>query len=193
MLELVIPDQENVWNSQTKEFTNYKGATIRLEHSLISISKWEAKYHRAFLKPDTEMTMEELLDYIKCMTMTQNVPDEVYEHLTEENFEAIKSYISDPMTATSFSEDAPNITGVNKGRSRQIITSEIIYYWMIAQNIPLECEKWHLSRLMTLIRVCSIKNAEANGQTGRKRSMREIAEANQALNAERRKKLNTKG
>ena len=193
MLELTIPDQDEVWDSHTKTFRSYKGAKLRLEHSLISISKWEAEYHKPFLE-EVEMTMDELIFYIKCMTITQNVPDEVYTHLTEENFMAIKEYISNPMTATWFNDKTP---GTENGKGmfgkKQIVTSELIYYWMIAQNIPLRCETWHLNRLMTLIRVCSIKNAEANGQGPKKMSQREIMQSNAALNAARRKKLNTKG
>jgi len=192
MLELIIPDQTEVWDPHTKTFQNYKGAKLRLEHSLISISKWESKYHKPFLE-EVEMGMDELIYYIKCMTITQNVPEEVYGHLTEENFTEIKNYISDPMSATWFNDRAPGME-MNKGpNKKQIVTSELIYYWMIAQNIPLRCETWHLNRLMTLIRVCSIKNAEANGQGPKKMSQREIMQSNAALNAARRKKLNTKG
>ena len=192
MLELTIPDQDEVWDSHTKTFRSYKGAKLRLEHSLISISKWESKYHRPFLE-EVEMGIDELIYYIKCMTITQNVPDEVYSHLTEDNFNEIKDYIADPMSATGFNDRVP---GVNNGKGfgkKQIVTSELIYYWMIAQNIPLRCETWHLNRLMTLIKVCSIKNAEANGQGPKKMSQREIMQSNAALNAARRKKLNTKG
>lgn len=193
MLELTIPDQDEMWDSKTKTFISYKGATIKLEHSLISISKWESKYHKPFLE-NVEMNMEELIYYIKCMTITQNVRDEVYNYLTEENFNEIKDYISDPMTATWFNEKQGPQNSKMPFSGKQIVTSELIYYWMIAQNIPLECEKWHLNRLMTLIKVCSIKNAEANGHnTGKKMSQRELASYNNQLNAARRKKLNTKG
>jgi hypothetical protein len=189
MLELTIPAQDQVWDSEKQEFSSHRGATIRLEHSLISISKWESKYHKPFLE-EVEMTMDELNYYIKCMTLTQSVPDEIYNYLTEENYMAIKDYIADPMTATSFYDNTPGKKG--PGPRKQIVTSELIYYWMIAQNIPLECEKWHLNRLMTLIKICSIKNAEANGKSP-KMSRREILQSNAELNRKRREAMHTKG
>ena len=129
-----------------------------------------------------EKTEEEMLDYIKCMTLTKNVDSDVYNHLTIDNVKDVKDYINDPMTATTFSRD-------EKGQSNsETITSELIYYWMIASNIPFECQKWHLNRLITLIRVCSIKNAPP-----KKRSKRDIMSRNAALNAARRKQMNTKG
>lgn len=126
-------------------------------------------------------TAAETIDYIKCMTITQNVNPKVYNSLTAENIEQINNYIDEPMTATTFSE-------TNNTRSREIITSELIYYWMFSLNIPMECQKWHLNRLLTLIRVCNIKNAPP-----KKMSRRDIMSRNAALNAARRKKLNSKG
>lgn len=126
--------------------------------------------------------MEETRDYARCMTLTQNVDPKVYSRLTNADIEAINAYISDPMTATHIYKDK---TGQ---QSRETITSELIYYWMIALNIPFECQKWHLNRLLTLIEVCSIKN-----QPPKKRSRKELMKRNSALNAERRKRLGTKG
>ena len=128
-----------------------------------------------------EKTYEETIDYIKCMTLTRDVDPLVYYGLTNDNIEQINKYIAAPMTATSFSDK-------NGKGGREIITSELIYYWMISQNIPFECQKWHLNRLLTLIRVCNIKNAPP-----KKHSRREIASRNAALNAARRKQLNSKG
>lgn len=191
MLELIIPRQEGAWNSRTKEFgDSFKGATIKLEHSLLSISKWESIHHKPFLECK-DMTMDELVDYIKCMTITQSVPEEVYKNLTKENYEQVKDYIIDPSTATWFNEQTPE--GVAKNSKKQIVTSELIYYWMIAQNIPFECEKWHLNRLMTLIKVCSLKNAEAQEGGPKKMSRKDLLNSNRALNEARRKKLRTKG
>ena len=194
MLELTIPPRnEDEWDSHLKEFVKlqFKGATLRLEHSLIAISKWEAKYHKPYLE-NSDMTAEELAYYVRCMTITQSVPDEVYDNLTPENYNEIVEYIKDPMTATWFSKGAkPDGAGPQK---KQVVTSELIYYWMIAQNIPVEFEKWHLNRLMTLIEVCSIKNAEANGQTTKKKlSQRDLAVNNTKLNEMRRKAMHTKG
>lgn len=178
MLTITIPEQE-LFNELTNEFVRTKAHTIQLEHSLVSLSKWESKWNKPFLSKD-EKTIEQTLDYIQCMTITQNIDPMVYRFLTDENIRDINDYIDAPMTATTFSDKGST--------SREIITSEIIYYWMISLNIPMECQKWHLNRLLTLIRVCNVKNAPA-----KKMSRKEIMNRNAALNAARRKKLNSKG
>lgn len=180
MLQITIPAVEQ-WDERKQEFVTTKEQTLQLEHSLVSLSKWESKWCKAFLTKQ-EKTLEETLDYIKCMTITQNVDPEVYNYLTNKNIDEINKYIEAPMTATYFSDDKTVKT------SREQITAELIYYWMIALNIPFECQKWHLNRLLTLIRVCNIKN-----QPPKKRSKKEIMSRNAALNAARRKQLNTKG
>lgn len=136
---------------------------------------------KPFLDNKKHKTTTETLDYIRCMTITQNVNPEVYNYLTVENIKAINDYIDSPMTATTFSQEHNSV-------NREVVTSELIYYWMIALNIPMDCEKWHLNRLLTLIRVCNIKNTPP-----KKMSRREIMSRNAALNAARRKQLNTKG
>ena len=180
MLQITIPAVE-LWDERKQEFVITKEQTLQLEHSLVSISKWESKWCKPFLTKQ-EKTFEETLDYIKCMTLTQNVDPEVYNYLTNENIKEINEYIGAPMTATYFSDEKTNKT------SREQVTAELIYYWMIALNIPFECQKWHLNRLLTLIKVCNIKN-----QPPKKRSKKEIMSRNAALNAARRKRLNTKG
>lgn len=182
MLQITIPAAE-MWDERKQEFVYTKEQTLQLEHSLVSLSKWESKWGKPFLaKQKKEKTLEEILDYVRCMTLTQHVDPEVYRYLTNANIDAINKYIEAPMTATYFLEDKLRKT------SREQITSELIYYWMIALNIPFECQKWHLNRLFTLIRVCSIKN-----QPPKKRSRKEIMSRNTALNAARRKRLNTRG
>lgn len=182
MLQITIPATE-LWDDRNQVFINTKEQTLQLEHSLVSISKWESKWCKSFLSK-TEKTYDETIDYIKCMTITQNVSPEVYDRLTKENIEQINEYIQAPMTATHFLDEEKS------GRSNgEQVTSELIYYWMIALNIPIdECQKWHINRLLTLIRVCNIKN-----QPAKKMSRREIMSRNAALNAARRKQLNTKG
>ena len=180
MLRITIPEFE-LWDESRLEFIPVKEQTLQLEHSLVSLSKWESKWGKPFLTKQ-EKTFEETVDYIKCMTLTQNVRSEVYSGLTNANMNEINRYIELPMTATRFFEEK------NGRPSREQITAEIIYYWMIAFNIPFECQKWHLNRLLTLIRVCSIKN-----QPPKKHSRREIMKRNAALNAARRKQLNSKG
>lgn len=180
MLRITIPAVEQ-WDEEKQEFISTKEQTLSLEHSLVSLSKWESKWCKAFLTKQ-EKTFEETLDYIKFMTLTQNVDPEVYKYLTNGNIDEINRYIEAPMTATYFSEDK------NGKTSREQITAEIIYYWMISLNIPFECQKWHLNRLLTLIKVCNIKNTPP-----KKRNKKEIMRRNAALNAARRKRLNTKG
>lgn len=180
MLQITVPLSPEKWDEAKNEFIEPKTQTLKLEHSLVSISKWESKWCRAFLS-NKGMTVEETIDYIKCMTLTQNVNPEVYEHITDENIEQVRKYIEAPMTATVISEEKSN-----KG-SRETVTSELIYYWMITLQIPFECRKWHLNRLLMLIRVCNVKNSP------KKRSRRDIMSRNTALNAARKKQLNTRG
>lgn len=180
MLYITIPATE-CWDESKEEFITTKEQTLQLEHSLVSVSKWESKWNKAFLSKK-EKTTEEIFDYIKCMTLTQNVKPEVYASLTQANIEEIQQYISAPMTATTFHDDK------SKKGSNETVTSELIYYWMVALNIPFECQKWHLNRLLTLVRVCNIKN-----QPPKKMSKNQVASRNAALNAARRKQLNTRG
>ena len=180
MLRITIPATE-LWDEKREEFiTVAKEQTLQLEHSLVSISKWESNWCKPFMSKEAK-TLEETIDYIKCMTITQNVSDETYDRLTNSNIDKVSKYISAPMTATTFHNS-------NQGTSREIITSELIYYWMISMNIPMECQKWHLNRLLTLIRVCNVKNSPP-----KKMSKGDIMRRNAALNAARRKQLNSKG
>lgn len=174
-------DGGDLFDESTQEFIPVKSHKIQLEHSLVSISKWEAKWRKSFLSSG-EKSYEETVDYIKCMTITPNVDPNLYRYLTQAHIKEVNDYISNPMTATTFTEQK------SKGGGREIITSEVIYYQMIAYNIPFECEKWHLNRLLTLIRVCSIKNTPP-----KKMSKRELMSRNAALNAARRQRLNSKG
>ena len=180
MLTITIPARE-LYNDQTGEFITTKKQTLQLEHSLVSLSKWESKWCKPFLSKE-QKTLEETIDYIKCMTITQNVDPDVYNYLSKANVEAINNYIEAPMTATTFREN------INNSRSGEITTSELIYYWMISFNIPMECQKWHLNRLLTLIRVCNVKNAPA-----KKMGRRDITSQYASLNAARRKQFNSKG
>lgn len=180
MLHIVIQEGE-FFDEKTEEFLKVKKQTLQLEHSLVSLSKWESKWHKAFLGRD-EKSIDETIDYIRCMTLNKNIDPKVYSLLTKENIKEINDYIGDPMTATTFNDRG------NKKATREIITSELIYYWMIALNIPFECQKWHLNRLLTLIRICNIKN-----QPSKKMGKHEIMSRNAALNAARRKQLNSKG
>lgn len=181
MLQITVPISPEGWDAEKEEFIAPQTKVLQLEHSLVSLSKWESKWHKPFLAKNNK-TLEETIDYIKCMTITQNVNPNVYEHLTKQNMDMIGKYIDDSMTATFFTEEKMRRT------NSEIITSELIYYWMIALNIPFECQKWHLNRLLTLIKVCNIKN-----QPPRKMSTRDRLNRNAALNEARRKKFNSKG
>lgn len=175
--------ERDYWDPKKEEFVTVpyqKSCDLNLEHSLISISKWESKWHVPFIT--SEKSEEQTLDYIKCMTINQNVQDSVYGYLTAEDIKTISEYINNPMTATTVN----NIS--EKRRSRQIVTSEVIYSWMVGLQIPFECEKWHLNRLTTLIEVCN-----ANNTPPKKMSKDEVIARNKALNEARRAKYNTKG
>jgi hypothetical protein len=180
MLTIIVPGVE-MFDDDTQEFVTRGDVTLDLEHSLVSLSKWESKYEKPFLGK-SDKTTEEVLGYVKAMTLTLNVPDEIFAKLSEGNLADINAYIDAKMTATWFSEapGAPN--------SRDVITSELIYYWMITFNIPFECETWHLNRLFTLIRICNIKQAKP-----KKMSRAEVAARNRELNAQRRQQLGTTG
>lgn len=180
MLRITIPAIEQ-WDEQSQQFIQTKEQTLQLEHSLVSLSKWESKWNKPFLSKGGKTT-EETLDYIKCMTITQNVDPYVYNGFTAEHIDQINKYIEAPMTATTFVENKNNRT------NREVITAELIYYWMIALNIPFECQKWHLNRLLTLIRVCNVKNAPP-----KKMGKRATANHYAQLNAARRQQLNSKG
>lgn len=179
MLTITVPAAE-FWNPIANEFINTKTCVLALEHSLVSISKWESKWNKPFLSKN-EKTDEEMIDYIRCMTLTQNVDPQVYYALTSSNYMAIKDYIDAPMTATTFPKDSEK-------QNREIVTSELIYYWMIASGIPFECQKWHINRLLTLIRVCGIKNSPK-----KKMSRKDAMNQQRMLNAQRRSKWGSKG
>lgn len=181
MLQLTVTVEPEQYDEKNQKFVSAKTQTLQMEHSLVSISKWESKWCKSFLSKQ-EKTSEEILDYIQCMTLTQNVDPKVYMCLTNENIRQINEYIDAPMTATVFYDDN------NHKGGREIVTAELIYYWMIALNIPFECQKWHLNRLLTLIKVCNIKNTPP-----KKMSKSAIARRNAALNASRKRQLNTKG
>lgn len=180
MLEITIPDRE-FYDEEHNQFFTIEGQTLRLEHSLVSLSKWESKWCKPFITKEKK-TIPETIDYIKCMTLTQNVNPEVYSLITDDIIDQVNEYIEAPMTATTFS----NIE--KRSTNREQITSEIIYYWMIALGIPFECKKWHLNKLLAQIKVCEIKN-----QPPKKMSRSEIMRRNAAINESRRKQWNTKG
>ena len=179
MLKIVIPASE-LFDEKSSRFITIEEKELQMEHSLVSISKWESRWKKPFLSPDPK-TRDETIDYIRCMTITQNVDSCVFLGLTDQNIRDVNAYISDKMTATTFKNSQ------KPGRG-QIITSEIIYYWMISFNIPMECQKWHLNRLLTLIRVCDEKN-----RPGKKMSRREIASQNRMLNQARKAKSGSRG
>lgn len=179
MLEITIPGIE-LYDEKKNEFIIYEEKTIQLEHSLISISKWEARWCKPFLTAK-EKTAEEVLDYVRCMILNDDVTMDDLSRLTRDNFTEINDYIGHPMTATTFSSEP------QKG-GKEIITSEIIYYWMVAFNIPFECQYWHINRLLTLVKVCNIKN-----NPPKKMSKQEVLSRNKALNEARKRELNSKG
>lgn len=179
MLILEIPEQE-LYDEKHERFVVLKAQKLQLEHSLVSLAKWESKWEQAFLGKK-KMTDEQVVDYIRCMTITQNVDPSVYHRLTRDNIDTVDRYISRRMTATTFNN-------LQEKQNGSIITAEIIYYWMITMGIPMECQKWHLNRLLTLIKVCAIKN------TPPKKMSKSAAMAHQRkLNAARRRRTGSRG
>lgn len=179
MLKITVPAFE-AFDASNGLFLNVREQTLQLEHSLVSLSKWESEWKKPFFSEKAKTTAE-LDDYIRCMTITQNVDPRTYRGITREIRKLVLDYIEMPMTATTFSHE----THPNRG---EIVTAEIIYYWMIVNGIPFECQKWHLSRLLTLIRVCGLKK-----QAPQKIPRSEALASRRALNAARRKKWNTRG
>lgn len=188
MLELFIPECE-YFDEDTQEFGTEKAVTLNMEHSLVSISRWESKYKKPFLSNLNNLHPEEFVDYLKFMTLTKNVPNFVYTRIMSNRIllEQIMNYMNDTMTATTFSKQQEQ-QARGSGGAREIVTSEIIYYWMTQLQIPFTCEKWNINRLLTLIKVCNIKQTPA-----KKMTQKDVMAQNKALNAARRAKHNSKG
>lgn len=181
MLELEVPVTE-FYDEENNEFFTIEVGKIEMEHSLVSLSKWESKWHEPFIQYNDEpRSKEKTLDYIRCMTLTEDVDPRFYQCLPSATMKEINEYINDPMTATWF-RDTP------RRGNREVVTAELIYYWMIALNIPFECQYWHLNRLLTLIRVCSEKN-----QPKKKMNRSDQAQQQSSLNAQRKAKYGTSG
>ncbi len=180
MLKIIVPPTQS-FDESKQVFVETFEVELELEHSLVSLSKWESLIEKPFLG-DRNKSDEETLLYIKCMTLPKEELPEVYENLSHANYDAINQYINAKMTATWFKETP------NQSRSRDIITAERIYYWMIALSIPIECQHWHLNRLLTLIKV-----ANEEQKPKKKLSTREVAARNRNLNAQRLAQHNTRG
>ena|SRR5215204_5450118 len=180
MLTITVGGTES-YDEKTVEFVMVGGTALQLEHSLVSLSKWESKYEKPFLGKD-QKTGEQVFNYVKCMIVDEETPEELLNSLTDDNFKQINAYLDAKMTATWF---APATAAP---RSSEVITSELIYYWMIQFQIPWEAQYWHLNRLFTLIQVCNAKAAKPS-----KMSKAEIHRRNRELNEQRKKQLGTTG
>jgi hypothetical protein len=176
----IYVNETELWDSERRMFIKTKPHKLVLEHSLISISKWEAKHHKMWLETK-DKTGQELLDYIRCMTINGDVPETVYYALSNKNLTDILEYMDDPMTASSV-YDPP------RAGHKELISSELIYYWMLQFNIPFECEKWHINRLLMLIKICSRKSTPLS-----KADKKAMDQRRAAINAERKARLKTKG
>lgn len=181
MISITIPGTE-MFDNEKQEFVEVNPIEIELEHSLASLSKWESIFEKPFLGKDSK-TPEETFGYIEAMLRTPNISSDILQRLSKKNLEDINKYIDAKMTATWFREEP------NRSPSREIVTAELIYYWMVALNIPLECEHWHLTKLMTFIKVCNEKNQPDK----KKMSRRDLAARNRELNRQRQQQYNTAG
>jgi len=182
MLQITLPERE-FFNEATGEFINTKAVTLKLEHSLVSLSRWESKWKKPFLSNKDPLNREEWIDYVRCMTINQGVDPETYRYLGVKELKEIQDYIGDSHTATKIYDHRTTTT-----HRQETITSELIYYWMVYYDIPSEYEKWHLNRLLTLIKICNVKNSP-----DRKMSRQSIYAQNKELNAMRRAKLHSRG
>lgn len=180
MLRIIIKGDET-YDEEQNLFESFDDTVIEMEHSLLSVSKWESKHQKPFLS-STDKTTEEIMDYLKAMVVTPNVDFDVLYKCSQENIDDIQRYIDSSQSATTF--------GMMPERRSpgETITSELIYYWMVTFNIPFECENWHLNRLFALIRICNIKNSKP-----RRMSRNELAQRNRELNDRRRAELGTSG
>ena len=181
---LIHIDETEMFDDEKQEFIYINSADLCLEHSLVSISKWESKWHIPFIG-NNNLTSEQVIDYIRCMTINKNVSYDTFAYLNKYNAKEISDYINNSYTATTFYEANE---GSGRGKGEKVITSELVYYWMVAYNIPFECDKWHINRLLTLIKICSIKNSQ-----DKKMSPSAIRKQNASLNAARRRAHHTKG
>ena len=181
MLLINVPSVD-LFDETKQEFVTFNGEALMLEHSLVSLSKWESLTEKPFLGPE-DKTREDTIEYIKLMTLSPVNSPEIYKHLSSENFQEISAYIDAKMTATWFATAPPSRA------TADIITAEIIYYWMIALQVPFECQHWHLSRLLTLIKVLNLKNAP---EKTTRPTQNDVA-ARRALNDARLAKSNNAG
>ena len=183
MLTITVSGEE-LWDAGTETFSTFEDTILELEHSLISLSKWESKHKKAFLGPEPKST-EEVIDYIKIMVLTPSFPSEIFSRLSPENLTDINEYLDSSESATTFA----NIRQT-KGRS-EIITAELIYFWMVNHQIPFECQYWHLNRLFALIRICNIKNLKDKKMSKSDRAA--MIQERRNLNAQRKEQLGTTG
>ena len=177
-MPLTLKITEEYWDSEKQEFVYPELGTLVLEHSLISISKWEGKWHKAYLEESVKKTNEETLDYIRCMSIKGEPSDAVLSGLTKEDVDKIINYINDPMTATTFKKEP----GKTNNNITNFVTSELIYAKMVMYGVPVEFEKWHLNRLLTLIKVLDEQNKEPKKHSEREliSNYAKIREANRA-------------
>ena len=180
MLKIETPETE-LWDEYNQRFILVKKQTLFLEHSLISLSRWESNWEKPFLKRNDKKTLVETIDYVRCMTINNNVDPNVYRVLTADNINAINAFVNAKKTATIVYEDKHRSTG-------ETVTSELIYYWMVSLGIPFECQKWHLNRLLTLIRVCNVKNSP-----GKKMGRNALLNRYASLNKKRREAMHSNG
>lgn len=184
MLKVTIPKRE-LFDEKSERFIYFDGCELQLEHSLISLAKWESRWHKPFLAKQ-EKTDLEIRDYIRCMSLNKNVDPKIYNYIPQDVIKGIFNYIEDPMTAVQFGNKDALEPGAS--RRKEVVTAEIIYYWMVTLGIPMQCEKWHLNRLLTLIRVINIKTSP-----NKPMSKKDLAARNYKLNKARRAKHGTRG
>lgn len=181
MLSIIVPGRE-FYDEESELFVTVGETQLELEHSLVSLSKWESRWEKPFIG-NAEKTTEQVTSYIQFMCLTPDVPPEVFDRVSNENLQEINDYLNSKMTATWFSADETATKG-----PQEVITSEVVYYWMITMNVPMECQHWHLERLFTLLKVIQLKSAPP-----KKRNRADVAAQRRALNQKRQQEFGTKG
>lgn len=185
----VINLGDELFDEETNTFLHPVGKKLHLEHSLLSISKWEAEWEIPFL--NTDKTSEQSLSYIKCCVLDDDFDELLLNTLSDKNILDFNAYLSKGMTAKKIIDLRSSLSQKRKSRrpaSQKALTSEDIYYSMIQFHVWKECEEWPLQRLLSLLQLCSLKS----NSTG------EMSKSDQAKfyreeNARRKAKYHTNG
>jgi hypothetical protein len=180
MLTITVLGEEH-WDQENEKFVYPDSFKLELEHSLVSLSKWESKWEVPFLG-EKPKTTEMVLDYIECMILTPDPPADWISKLSKENIEEITAYFDSKQSATWFNDHHP------EPKTGETITSELVYYWLDICDIDWQAQYWHLNRLLTLVKIHTVKQAKPKPM-----SRSEMLRRRRALNKQRLKEMEEGG